>query len=176
MTKNFIFSPLSDHYKIESLKKRLIQDTQNFSDEKPQANREIRFVKQTFKDALNDNTIIYTLEDIEGENLYGFIALSATRLNNFPALMIDYVFVPKEYRKQELENTYGQKPSTILLTEAFLLGQDLKKQLGLKYLVLYPDNEDKRLIEYYRETYGFEALKVRDHQTKKTETWMLLRL
>ena len=104
--------------------------------------REKELIDKTILDIKKNRSIAYllTLE----KKYIGFIAISASRLktniDGIPAIEIDYLFIDKEYRKQELKKLDNLKASIYLLNLIVnTIAKELQKKLGLKVVILYPD-------------------------------------
>ena len=82
--------------------------------------------------------------------------MSASSIEDFPVIQVDYLFVDYKYRKvyiDELEGTI----SNYLLLFAMNVAENVKETIGLKYLALYPDAQSEKLISHYKEM-GFSVL------------------
>jgi len=90
--------------------------------------------------------------------MIGYLFLSSTTLNDSPAIQIDYIFVDYEYRKKSLDEIGKISISKYLILHAIKITKEIKELIGVKYLTLYPDKENQKLIERYRE-FGFILLK-----------------
>ena len=122
--------------------------------------------------------VIYLLQN-ESE-LIGFIAISASKLKSkdfsIPAIEIDYLFVDKKYRGKVLEKL-NQKASIYLIDFIEKMAKRLKKEIGLKGIILYPDMQDETLIKFYMKL-GFYKQKVILWENKKRETeyWLITKV
>ena len=92
------------------------------------------------------------------EKPIGFVALSAYAINKKPAILVDYLFVSKEYRGKSLAILEEQKASEYLMFYVFRVALDTRKKIGVYYLALYPDRDSESLINFYQ-SLGFEILK-----------------
>lgn len=150
------------------------RDRKNYSDDSLQANREEILLKETIKDSKKHRTKIYQLKNKTANSTLGIIALSASRLDFKPALVIDYIFIANQFRERNSAINYAQ----YLILFAFEKGLKLQKEIGVSNLILYPDNEEDNLIDYYKKRYGF--LEIREHiaiQKKvQFEKWLYLPL
>jgi GNAT superfamily N-acetyltransferase len=112
--------------------------------------REKDLIDSTLHTLKKGEVVIYLLQD--ENDLIGFIAVSASKLksNKFsiPAIEIDYLFVDKRYRGKVLEKL-NQKASIYLLNFVEDLAERLKQEIGLKGIILYPDMQDEKLIDFY---------------------------
>ena len=111
-----------------------------FSDDIQQANREELFIKDVCTRVSKSKSVLYVLEF--EEKIIGLIALSATSITDQPAIQIDYIFVSNSFRNKNLEILNDFKPFRYLINLAISLAEDMSKKLGLRYIVLSPDNDD----------------------------------
>ena len=157
-------------YVLESL----LRNRDSYSTDAIQANREEALVKETIKDSKKNRTKIYQIKNENSNVIIGFIALSASRLDFKPALVIDYIFIFNKFRKKNSGINYVQ----YLIFFAFEKGLKLQKEIGLSNLILYPDNEEKTLISYYKNQYGFKEIRENIAIQRKTliEKWLYLPL
>ena len=127
------------------------------------AQREKLFIEDICKRVQKNGTVIYLLRD--GNETFGFIALSVSSIDTFPSLQVDYIFVSEPYRGVPLEKLDNSKTSTYLMEFAIEIAKEIQNQVGLRYLVLLPDND--RLQSVYKDM-GFQVL-------PKNE-WMFIKL
>lgn len=111
-----------------------------FSDDIQQANREELFIKDVCTRVSKSKSVLYVLEF--EEKIIGLIALSATSITDQPSIQIDYIFVSNSFRNTNLEILNDFKPFRYLINLAISLTEDMSKKLGLRYIVLSPDNDD----------------------------------
>ena len=111
-----------------------------FSDDIQQANREELFIKDVCTRVSKSKSVLYVLE--YEEKIIGLIALSATSITDQPSIQIDYIFVSNSFRNKNLEILNDFKPFRYLINLAISLAEDMSKKLGLRYIVLSPDNDD----------------------------------
>lgn len=111
-----------------------------FSDDKQRANREELFIKDVCTRVSKSKSVLYVLEF--EEKIIGLIALSATSITDQPSIQIDYIFVSNSFRNKNLEILNDFKPFRYLINLAISLAEDMSKKLGLRYIVLSPDNDD----------------------------------
>ena len=111
-----------------------------FSDDIQQANREELFIKDVCTRVSKSKSVLYILEF--EEKIIGLIALSATSITDQPSIQIDYIFVSNSFRNKNLEILNDFKPFRYLINLAISLAEDMSKKLGLRYIVLSPDNDD----------------------------------
>ena len=128
-----------------------------------QAQRETVFIKDICNRVLKASTVIYTLQN-QGKTL-GFIALSVSSIDSFPSLQVDYLFVSNQYRGLVLEELEETKTSIYLIEFAIEIAKEIQEKVGLRYLVLLPD--DERLQKVYKDI-GFEKFPKKD--------WMFFKL
>jgi hypothetical protein len=111
-----------------------------FSDDIQQSNREELFIKDVCTRVSKSKSVLYVLEF--EEKIIGLIALSATSITDQPSIQIDYIFVSNSFRNKNLEILNDFKPFRYLINLAISLAEDISKKLGLRYIVLSPDNDD----------------------------------
>ncbi|WP_323660149.1 hypothetical protein [Aliarcobacter butzleri] len=111
-----------------------------FSDDIQQANREELFIKDVCTRVSKSKSVLYVLE--YEEKIIGLIAFSATSITDQPSIQIDYIFVSNSFRNKNLEILNDFKPFRYLINLAISLAEDMSKKLGLRYIVLSPDNDD----------------------------------
>ena len=111
-----------------------------FSDDIQQSNREELFIKDVCTRVSKSKSVLYVLEF--EEKVIGLIALSATSITDQPSIQIDYIFVNNSFRNKNLEILNDFKPFRYLINLAISLAEDMSKKLGLRYIVLSPDNDD----------------------------------
>ena len=111
-----------------------------FSDDIQQSNREELFIKDVCTRVSKSKSVLYILEF--EEKIIGLIALSATSITDQPSIQIDYIFVSNSFRNKNLEILNDFKPFRYLINLAISLAEDMSKKLGLRYIVLSPDNDD----------------------------------
>ena len=111
-----------------------------FSDDIQQSNREGLFIKDVCTRVSKSKSVLYVLEF--EEKIIGLIALSATSITDQPSIQIDYIFVSNSFRNKNLEILNDFKPFRYLINLAISLAEDMSKKLGLRYIVLSPDNDD----------------------------------
>ena len=111
-----------------------------FSNDIQQASREELFIKDVCIRVSKSKSVLYILEF--EEKIIGLIALSATSITDQPSIQIDYIFVSNSFRNKNLEILNDFKPFRYLINLAISLAEDMSKKLGLRYIVLSPDNDD----------------------------------
>ena len=131
---NYNSSSSSSHLYTSILKKL------QFSDNIQQSNREELFIKDVCTRVSKSKSVLYVLEF--EEKIIGLIALSATSITDQPAIQIDYIFVSNSFRNKNLEILNDFKPFRYLINLAISLAEDMSKKIGLRYIVLSPDNDD----------------------------------
>lgn len=124
-----------------------------FSNDIQQASREELFIKDVCTRVSKSKSVLYVLEF--EEKIIGLISLSATSITDQPSIQIDYIFVSQSFRSQNLEILNELRPFRYLINLAISLAEDMSKKLGLRYIVLSPDNDD--LKEKYLSV-GFKKL------------------
>lgn len=124
-----------------------------FSNDIQQATREELFIKDVCTRVSKSKSVLYVLEF--EEKIIGLISLSATSITDQPSIQIDYIFVSQSFRSQNLEILNELRPFRYLINLAISLAEDMSKKLGLRYIVLSPDNDN--LKEKYLSV-GFKKL------------------
>lgn len=142
-----------DDENIRLYKVKLLQSF-NFHPDLERKTRERGLLEEIIKLVQKNKTKLYLLKS--SDEILGLIALSASSIEDFPVIQIDYLFVDYRYRKvyiDEIENTI----SSYLVLFAMNIAENIKETIGLKYLALYPDAQSEKLISYYKEM-GFSIL------------------
>ena len=132
------------------------------SDDIISSNREELFIKDICKRVQKSKTVLYTLEN-DGD-IIGLVSLSATTISEQPSLQIDYILVNKLYQGKVLSDLDDTKPFRFLIEFAIDLAKELQDKIGLRYIVLSPDNDD---IKAKYKQVGFEILH---------DDWMYLKI
>lgn len=128
------------------------------------AGREENFIKDICNRVIKSKSVLYLLKNDDDSDIVGLIALSVTSVNEQPALQIDYILVSSKYQGKVLPELEDCKPFRYLIKLAISLGEKISLELGLRYIVLSPDNND--LKEKYNNV-GFEHL---------NDDWMYFKL
>lgn len=128
------------------LSKKLLESLE-LSDILEQKNREILFIEDICKRVEKSKTVLYVLKK-DNEEL-GLISVSSSSIEDFPALQIDFLFVSKKYRGVILEELENVKTSEYLIELVISIAKNIQESIGLKYIVLLPDNKD--LEKIYKE-------------------------
>ena len=152
-----------DTSKVYGYKKGLF-DSFGFHTDPIRADRERALLKASLKQVEKGKSVAYLLQFSE-ENL-GFLALSVTSVNDFPSLQIDYLLVSSEYRSQKYQFLEDNTVSEYLILLALHVANEIKDKAGMKYLVLYPDKLNEKLIKRYKKI-GF---------TQLNKEWMFIKL
>ena len=111
------------------------------------SNRESLFIKDICKRIEKSKTVLYVLKN--DDDIIGLVALSATSINDQPSIQVDYIFVSEKYRGKKIAELDNCKPFRYLIDLSISLAKDFKSSIGLRYLVLSPDNDD--LKEKYKQ-------------------------
>ena len=145
-----------------------------YDEDKIRAYREEALLKATIKDAKKNRTKIYKLYDEDLGEIIGIMALSASRLDDKPALLIDYIFVVNKYRFKKSGFYY----TSFLIAFVLKKGLFFQRHVGLSNIILYPDNEEQVLIDYYKKEYGFNEIrkKVLTQNKQKNQKWLFMPL
>jgi hypothetical protein len=142
-----------DSSNILTYKVKLLQSF-SFHNDAKRAERERGLLVETIKLVQKEKTVLYLLE--QDEKPLGMVALSASSIDDSPVIQIDFLFVDYQYRKIILENS-NTTIAKYLILFAIQLSEKIKQEIGLRHLVLYPDAQSDKLINYYKEM-GFEQL------------------
>lgn len=113
--------------------------------------RQKQFIKLLSKSCQKGDTVIYYLT--VDDEIYGFVGLSASKIDNIPCINIDYIHVVEKYRKLIYSDLDNKKISKYLVSFCLSLASDLKKSIGFRWLVLTPDNTE--LEKFYTESFKF---------------------
>ena len=140
------------------INKRALLSVLEFHNEK-----EKLLVEYIIKEAIKENSKIYFLKGFKNLKGYiGVVALSASSIiidkKIFPAISLDLLFVTNSYRKVRLKELNNKKVSEILLDFCVERSKELKDYIGIRYICLYPYNNEPKLTEFYIK-YGFFKLK-----------------
>ena len=103
---------------------------------------------------------------LQDRQIFGLIALSASRIDDLPCVQVDYLFVSATYRKQAFSELGDIKISQYLINYAIQAGTQIKETIGVKFLLLLP--ADDALIKTYDDM-DFKPL----HSKTK---WMVFKL
>ena len=117
-----------------------IYDKISFSDDTISRGREESFIKDISNRVKQSKSVLYTLE--LDNQIVGLVSVSAMSIKEQPSLQIDYIFVSNEYRGKVLDELDRLKPFRFLIEFVINLAKDIKKQIGLNYLILSPDNDE----------------------------------
>ena len=99
--------------------------------------------------------------------MIGLVAISVTSsINEQPSIQIDYIFINSDYRGKSLEILENTKPFRYLIEFVINVAKRLQSEVGLRYIVLSPDNDD--LQDKYNNL-GFQKL-------AKSIEWMYLKI
>lgn len=133
-----------------------------FSKDLEQSTREKSFLKDICNRVEKSKTVLYVLK-LDSE-IIGLVSLSATSIDDQPSLQIDYIFVNDLYRGKEIEALDNLKPFRYLIELTINLAEEIKSSIGLRWIVLSPDNED--LKNKYKKV-NFQSI---------NDDWMYLKL
>ena len=133
------------------------------SDKLEHSQREESFMEDICNRIQKAGTVLYVLKN-ENTTL-GLISLSASSIDDFPSLQVDYLFVNNSYRGRKLDILDDTKTSNYLIEFSIEIAKELQEIVGLKYLVLLPDND--KLKSIYKDM-GFKQL--------NKQNWMFIKL
>lgn len=146
------------------LSRKLIEKFE-LSSNSEQKEREFLFIEQVCKNVEKSKSVLYVLS--LADQYLGLIASSVTAIADFPSIQIDFIFTDNRFRGQKLEEIDNIKVSEFLIDLVINEAKEIQQKVGLKYIVLLPDNDD--LIPKYKEL-GFDTL---NHKENK-DGWMFL--
>ena len=153
-------------YNHKSTSYRLSTDILNtikLSNKLEHSQREKSFIEDICKRVHKAGTVLYVLKD--KETTLGLISLSASSIDDFPSLQVDYLFVNNPYRGKKLDMLENLKTSNYLIEFAIEIAKELQEIVGLRYVVLLPDND--KLETMYKDM-GFKKL--------NKQNWMFIKL
>jgi len=142
----------------------------NYFKNEIQNNREYELIRKLVNDCNKGKNTIYILE-INNKKA-AFIGVSFDRINDYPSVSVEYLFVIKSLRGKKLKNFYNKKSSEILL--GYVIKEiipKIKEYIAIKYLILYPDMQNQKLANYYLSLLA-NAFKLNENK----ETWILLKV
>lgn len=117
-----------------------ILDEIELSDDLESASRERLFIQGVCKRVSQSKSVLYLLK-IDNK-IIGLIALSVTSIQEQPSLQVDYIFVSKSFRGEKIETLNNYKPFRYLISLALIIAEKLTLEVGLRYIVLSPDNDE----------------------------------
>ena len=141
--------------------------------------REFNLIESMVSKVKKSDSVIYLLQI--DDKYIGFIAVSASKLltdlEGVPSIEIQYLFVDKRYRKQEFSQLNNLKASLFLIGLIQNIALELQTQIGIRYIILYPDKQNLNLIDFYIKL-GFYKYKLVfwDNKKRETEYWMIKKL
>jgi len=131
--------------------------------------REYDLLKKLITDTNKHKSTIYILE--YNNKKVGVIGLSFDRISDSPVLCIDYIFVIKSLRGKKIKELENKKISEILILYALNLANEIKQKVTIRYVALYPDLQNKKLINYYLKLFP-NAFKLKENK----EIWILIKI
>jgi hypothetical protein len=141
--------------------------------------REKNLIDSMLSKVKKSDSVIYLLQ-VDNKNI-GFIAVSASKLltdiEGIPSIEIQYLFIDKKYRKKEFKELDNIKASIFLVGLIQNIALELQTQIGIRYLILYPDKQNLSLVNFYLKL-GFYKYKIIiwDNKKRETEYWMIKKL
>lgn len=153
-----------DYKNVSQYKVKLLQSF-NYHPVLERKQREYGFLEETIKLVQKEKSIMYLL--IKDDIFLGCISLSASNIKDNPSCQIDYLFVDYNYRKQLFKELDNILLSEYLILSAIQISEKVREYIALKYLVLYPDRQSKKLVDYYKTNFRFNPL---------TKEWLCLKL
>jgi hypothetical protein len=119
--------------------------------------RQKQFIKLLSKSCQKGDTVVYCLTF--DDEIYGFVGLGTTKIDNIPCVNIDYIHVVEKYRKITYSDLDNQKISEYLISFCLSLSFKFKNNIGFRWLVLTPDNNE--LEKFYVESFKFIKYKAK---------------
>ena len=141
--------------------------------------RERDLIDSMISKVKKSDSVIYLLQ-IKDKNI-GFIAVSASKLltdlEGVPSIEIQYIFIDTKYRKKEFKELNNIKASVFLIGLIQNIAIELQTQIGIRYLILYPDKQNLNLVDFYLKL-GFYKYKIIiwDNKKREIEYWMMKKL
>jgi len=133
-------------------------------------NREKELLVSFIKEHNKSKNTFYVLE-MQNQSV-GMVSLKFDNINTNPTLDIDYIFVHKDYRTKKFKILGNKKISQFLLDFVIKnIAPKIKSLVNFRYISLYPDKQNKKLIKYYLNLIPNSLLL----QYKK-ESWILLKI
>jgi len=157
--------------KIEKYDKKLvIPEFLNLFNDGFKTNREKELLVNFIKEHNKSKNTFYVLE--MNNKSVGMVSLKFDNINTNPTLDIDYIFVHKDYRKKSFKTLGNRKISLFLLDFVIKnIAPKIKDLVNFRYISLYPDKQNKKLIKYY-----LSLLPNSIDLTYKNETWIILKI
>ena len=150
--------------------KIIIPDFLNLFKDGFKTNREKELLVSFIKEHNKSKNTFYVLE-IENKSV-GLICLKFDNINTNPTLDVEYLFVHKDYRKKSFACLKNKKISQFLLDFVIKnIAPKIKSLVNFRYLSIYPDKQNKKLIKYYLYLIPNSLL-----LHYKKENWILLKI
>ena len=131
--------------------------------------REKELLVYTIKEHNKNKNTFYVLE-INNKSV-GMVSLKFDNISDNPTLDVDYLFVHKDYRKQTFKNLNNKRISQFLLDFVIKnIAPKIKDLVNFRYISLYPDKQNKKLIKYY-----LSLLPNSLQLSYKNENWIILK-
>ena len=131
---------------------------------------EEEYIKKIYSEFKKGKTKIYLLltPSVSEDIIRGLVALSVSRLDNAPAVLIDYIYIRPQDRKMDFEIGKGNfmKLSQLLVEFSIECALNVRKIVGVHLLILEPAHD--KLIPFYK-SLGFS-------QISKKSDWMYLKI
>jgi len=139
------------------LEKKSLLNAVEFNTSHNRAEREKALLIQAISFAGNNSCKLYTMRDTAStlKGILGFLALSASEVmidtSKKPVVLIDLLLVNNTYRSKKYEHLDNSKISQLLLEYAASQFYEVRKHIGVSYLILYPDGGKKNteLVKFY---------------------------
>lgn len=113
--------------------------------------RQRKFLKKLSTDCKKGSVVVYVAK--RDDELAGLVGISAAKVGDIPSVQ-EYIIVSKKYRK-DIDKELNMKVSSYLLALCMDIAASVKSVIGLRWLILTPDNE--KLEKFYGDEFGFVA-------------------
>ena len=131
--------------------------------------REKELLVYTIKEHNKNKNTFYVLK-LDNKSV-GMVSLKFNNISDNPTLDIDYLFVHKDYRKKSFKILQNKKISKFLLDFCLgIIAPQIKDLVNFRYISLYPDKQNKKLIKYY-----LSLLPNSLQLNYKNENWIILK-
>ena len=163
---------------LEKIAKYSIYLQKQFNTFKTKTDREAEIIDSMLHKLKKKEVVIYLL--IIDNFMVGFVALSVNKLISkvfeVPAVEIEYLFVDKDFRG-EIIKSLNQKASEYLIYQTKIISKQIQENVGVRSIILYPDMQNKKLIDFYVKI-GFHKEKIITYKNNKKEFeyWLITKI
>lgn len=92
-------------------------------------------------------------------------------LEGRPVLVVDYLFISREFRGKPLEGLNDLKAVEYIMSQIIKVAAQISHLTTLELVALQPDTE--RLEKYYLRRYGFEKI---GPKNRPSQQWLILKV